>query len=190
MVSTQENQNFLASFEHLPNELFIKIVSYLTGTDAIMAFADLNYRFQCLIFEICQTLNFTSISKSNFDIIFRYQQTNRWHSLKLSDGNDTPGQVRYFFENYSLIRNFSQLQSLSIIKIDPFNDYPLLSQLPFLTNLVSLEIESICGNNISEFDLPKLKKLTLSSCAHTNWLKVKKILQNYNFIISLEFFSN
>ena len=94
--------------------------------------------------------------------------------MKLSDDTNTPGQVEYFFKNYFLIDNFSQLRSLSVVRIKPLNQSLLLSQLPFLTNLVSLRIESICGNNISDFDLPQLKKLIFSSCANTNWLKVKK----------------
>ena len=55
-----------------------------------------------------------------------------------------------------------------------FNQYSLLSeQLSFLSNLVTLEIESVCGNYIPEFDLPALKKLACSSCTNTSWLKVK-----------------
>ncbi|CAF1252503.1 unnamed protein product [Rotaria sordida] len=181
MVNKQKNQNFFTLFENIPNELFIEILSYLIATDAVIAFSNLNYRFQCLIFEFCQSFDLTSISKNKFDIIFQYHNTNRWHSLKLSDDNNTPGQVKYFFENYFFIDNFSQLQSLSIIKIKPFNQYPLLSQLPFLTNLISLKIESICGNNISEFNLPKLKKLIFSSCANTNWLK------NFSEIETIEY---
>ncbi|CAF3977558.1 unnamed protein product [Rotaria sordida] len=181
MANKQKNQNFFTLFENIPNELFIEILSYLIATDAVIAFSNLNYRFQCLIFEFCQSFDLTSISKNKFDIIFQYHNTNRWHSLKLSDDNNTPGQVKYFFENYFFIDNFSQLQSLSIIKIKPFNQYPLLSQLPFLINLISLKIESICGNNISEFNLPKLKKLIFSSCANTSWLK------NFSEIETIEY---
>ncbi len=43
-----------------------------------------------------------------------------------------------------------------------------------MTPLVALEIGSVCGNHIPEFDLPTVKKLTASSCANTSWLKVKE----------------
>jgi hypothetical protein len=183
MVNKQRNHNILTLFENLPNELFIEILSYLAATDAVIAFSYLNYRFQCLIFKFCQSFDFTSISKNKFDIIIQSHNTNRWHSLKLSDSDKTPGQVKYFFENYSLIDNFCQLQSLSIVKLKPSNQYPLLSQLRFLTNLVTLKIESICGCSFSEFDLPRLKKLSFSSCANTNWLKVKKENKNCRILI-------
>jgi len=184
MVTKQENQNLITLFEHLPNELFIEILSYLNAVDAIITLSNLNYRFQCLVFEFCQSFDFTSISKNKFDFIFQNSNKNRWNSLKLSDGNKTPGQVKYFFENYSLMDNFSQLQSLFIINLKPLNQYSLLFQLPFLTNLVILKIESICGNNISEFNLPKLKKFIFNSCANTNWLQVKrKIRKLYQEIV-------
>jgi hypothetical protein len=187
MASKQRNQNIFTLFENLPNELFIEILSYLTATDAFIAFSYLNYRFQCLILKFCQSFDLTSISKSKFDIIIQSHDTNRWDSLKLSDDDKTPGQVKYFFENYSLLNNFSQLKSLSIIKMKPSNQYPLLSQLRFLTNLVSLQIESICGCSFSEFDLPRLKKLTFSSCTNTSWLKVKKENENYRIVINYFF---
>ena len=122
--------------------------------------------------EYCRSFDLTSIGKSHFDLIFQYHKTNRWHSLKLSDDENTPGQVQYFLERYPSLDRFSELQFLSIVKM--FNQYSLLSeQLSFLSNLVTLEIESVCGNYIPEFDLPALKKLTCSSCTNTSWLKVK-----------------
>ncbi|CAF1586063.1 unnamed protein product [Adineta steineri] len=149
----------------------MEISSYITSTDAVIAFSNLNSRFQDLLTELCHTFDFSSISKKNFDTIFQYQNTNRWHSLKLSDDEHTRGQVKYFFENHSLTDKFSQLQSLSIVKMKTNSPYPLFSQLPSLSNLVSLEIESICGENIPEFELPNLKKLIFGSCPNTNWLK-------------------
>ncbi|CAF1273594.1 unnamed protein product, partial [Adineta steineri] len=114
----------------------------------------------------------------SFDLIFKYHKTNRWHSLKNSDDINSSGQVKYFFENDFLINNDAQLKSSSIIKIQSFNQYPLLFQLPFLTNLVSLQIESICENSISHFDLPQLKKLIFSSCINISCLKI--IINNWS----------
>ncbi|CAF3974016.1 unnamed protein product, partial [Rotaria sp. Silwood1] len=172
MANNQENQNFYTLFENLSNELFIEILSYLNTSDAFIAFFNINYRIQCLIFEYCHSFDFTEITITKFDIIFQYHDTNRWHSLKLSDDeNKTPGQIKYFFEKNSFNNHYSQLQSLSITKIKSINQYVLLSQLPFLTNLVTLQIEPICGHHISEFYLPNLKKLIFSSCANTDWIK-------------------
>ncbi|CAF2741970.1 unnamed protein product [Rotaria sp. Silwood2] len=158
-------------FESLPNEIFIEILSYTTCVDAAIAFLNLNLRFQSLLAEFCRKFDFTSISKKNFDTIFQYQNTDEWHSMKLSDAEHTPGQVAYFFENHGFIDKFSQLRSLSIVNIIPNYPCPLFTQLPCLSNLVSLEIESLCGDNIPEFELPNLKKLTFTSCPNTCWLK-------------------
>ncbi len=119
----------------------------------------------------------------------------KWTKSKLSDDEHTPGQVKYFFENHSLTGKFSQLQSLSIIKIKGDKPYSLLSQLPSLPNLVSLEIEPLCGKNIPEFELPNLKKLIFSSCPNTSWLKVSnqvkliELKRMDSFFISVEFCS-
>ncbi|CAF1952868.1 unnamed protein product [Rotaria magnacalcarata] len=171
MASKQNNQNGVTLFESIPNEIFVEILSYITSIDAVIALSNLNWRFQKLLIEFCHTFDFTSISKKKFDAIFQYQNTNRWHSLKLSDAKHTPGQVSYFFENHALANKFSQLRSLSIVNIIPNHPYPLFAQLSSLSNLVSLEIESLCGENIPEFKLPNLKKITFSSCPNTSWLK-------------------
>ena len=104
MANKQQSQDFFTLFEYLANELFIEILSYLTAADAVVALSSRNYRFQCFIFEFCQSFDFTSISKNKFDVVFRYHNTNRWHSLELSDDNYTPGQVKYFFTNTSSAR--------------------------------------------------------------------------------------
>jgi hypothetical protein len=174
MASKQYDWNGVTLLESIPNEIVIEILSYMTSVDAVIAFSNLNSRFQSLLDEFCHAFDFTSISKKNFDIIFQCQNTNRWHSLKLSDAAHAPGQVTHFFENYALTVNFSQLRSLSIVNTTPYHSYPLFAQLPSLSNLASLQIESLCGDDIPEFELPNLKKLTLRSCPNTGWLKVRR----------------
>ncbi|CAF3662494.1 unnamed protein product [Rotaria sp. Silwood1] len=63
------------------------------------------------------------------------------------------------------------------------HSYPLFPQLPSLSNLVSLEIESVCGENIPEFELPTLKKLIFSSCPNTSWLKNFSGLETIEYTI-------
>ncbi|CAF1293938.1 unnamed protein product [Adineta steineri] len=59
--------------------------------------------------------------------------------------------------------------------------YNILSQLSFLSNLVSLTIKSICGQTMSQFNLPNLKKLVFSSCKNINWI------QNFSQLDSIEY---
>ena len=191
MAGKQQNRNDAMLFERMPNEIFIEVLSYMTCINAVIAFSTLNSRFQSLLIEFCHRFNFTSVSKKNFDIVFQNQDTNRWRSLKLHDGDYTPGQVNYFFETHSLIDKFCQLRNLSIMKLKPNHPYPLFTQLPSLSNLVSLEIEPLCGHNILEVELPNLKKLTFSSCPNTSWLKVRKQIKLFELqrIILLLFYS-
>jgi hypothetical protein len=36
-------------------------------------------------------------------------------------------------------------------------------------------MKSVCGQRMSKFDLPQLKKLVVWSCRNTDWLKVIKL---------------
>jgi hypothetical protein len=142
--------------------------------------------------------DFKSISKAKFDLVLQQHDRLRWKSLQLSNDDDTPGQIEYFIENYPLIKHFSQLQSLSILKLKssdrlkilidhfislaistskpPYTYEILVDQLRSLTNLQSLTIESICGTAMTNLNFPKLKRLVLSSCRNTKWIMV--ILKN------------
>lgn len=159
--------------EDIPNEIIVTILSYLCATQAVIGFSKLNSRFENLLREFCLNFDLTSIGKNNFDLVLQIQNTNQWKSLKLSDDNYTPGQVTYFFEKYSFINQFSELQNLSLIGLEHRRSDPIFTQLPSLVNLVSLEIKSVCEANIPEIDLPNLKKLKFSSCSSTNWLAVR-----------------
>ncbi len=172
MGKRRQKSNRSKLFEYLPNEIFAEIFSYLNGVDAVFAFSKLNHRFQCLVFEYCQSFDFQSISKSQFDLVSQYHNTKRWKSLRISNDKHTPDFVEYFCQVYSLINDFPQLQSLAIANLSPNNNYTIFSQLPSLTNLVSLKIELICGENMSPFDLPNLKRLAFASCTNIHWIKV------------------
>jgi hypothetical protein len=168
------NKNCSTLLEYFPNELFNGIFSYLNGIDGIYAFSYLNYRFQCLLFNYhYQSFDFTSINKHKFDIVFQFFDAQQCKSFNLSNDDYTYGQIDYFFQNYSLIQLFSQLESLSIVSLKSLNESLLLSQLPFLSNLVSLTLKPICGEKMSEFNLPNLKKFVFGSCTNTNWIRVR-----------------
>lgn len=166
--------------EHLPNELFVEIFSYMNGIDTIFAFSQLNNRFECLLLKCCQSFNFKSISKRKFDFILqKYKNIFQCKSLQLCNDDNTPGQIEYFCKYYSLITLCPYLESLSILKIEPIYGYTfLLEQLQSLTNLKLLIIESICGETMFKFNLPKLKRLILKSCTNTKWINVNIIIRN------------
>ena len=108
MANKQDNRYFYTLFENLPNELFIEILSYLNAIDAFIAFFNLNYRFQCLIFEYCHSFDFTKINKTKFDIIFQYHNTPKFTvDFKHDYGVDTSfgysGDLLSLKQNHTLL---------------------------------------------------------------------------------------
>jgi hypothetical protein len=185
---TNRKENEIIIFEDLPNELFCQIFSYLSGVDTVFAFSLLNRRFQCLLKEYCHGFDFQLINKMKFDIIFEQYNKQWWKSLKLSN-EDIPGQIEYFFQCYSLIDEISQLKSLSLLNIESMNKSILLSQISFLTNLVSLTLKPICGRILLNIDLSKLKRLVVTSCRNTEWIKVGLLKCTRFYLLVLGLFS-
>jgi hypothetical protein len=172
MSKEQIHQSPDTLLEHLPNELLAHILTYLTGVDAVFAFSRLNNRFQCLLLEYCSIFDFKSISKAKFDLVTRQHETRRWRSLQLSNDDDTPGQINLFCQPFLLIEHIAQLQSLSLLKMKPNTACTILSELSSFTHLVSLTMESVCGQSMLPLDLPVLKRLVIRSCKYGDWMKV------------------
>ncbi|CAF1534581.1 unnamed protein product, partial [Adineta steineri] len=171
--------------EDLPNELFVGIFSYLNGVDTVFAFLSLNNRFQKLLRKYCKIFDFKSSSKLQFDTIFDQYSTKRWKSLQLSNDDQTSGQIEYCFQRYPLSVYFTQLESLSLLKMK-INNLPILSELSFLTNLTSLKIGFICGEIISMYDLSdlkQLKRLVITSCFNTRWTNKFSQLDTLEYVI-------
>jgi hypothetical protein len=154
----------------LPNEVFIEIFSYLNGVDAVFAFGNVNRRFQCLLLESCQYFNLKSISKMKFDFICEEYRIERCKSLRLCNNEYSRGQIGQFFRCYRLMEFCCELECLSLLKIE--SCCPIFDQFPFLINLHSLTIKSICGRTMRKFSLPKLRRLVLRSCRNTQWIEV------------------
>ncbi|UJR10299.1 hypothetical protein I4U23_014505 [Adineta vaga] len=170
MSSAKRFKHDLTVLETLPNELFLEIFSYLTGVVNICAFSQLNNRFQSLISQYCYTFDCKSIAKTELDYIIRHHDIKQWRLLRLSDDDDTPGQVTYFCRQFDLAQSFSHLEALSIINTQCSITTSILPQLTLFNCLVSLSIGSICGKTIPVVDIVALKHLTITSCIHTNWL--------------------
>ena len=179
-ISTTENippskrsEAALTSLEQLANELFLDIFDYLTDVDIVYSFSQLNTRFQTLILNYCHTIDFKSISKSRFDIIIQQHHPKYWRSLRLSNDNETPGQIEVFARLYPFDQHLLHLQSISFIHIQPNYHNVFLSQLHSLIHLVSLTMKSVCGKYLSRINLPSLKHLVVSSCAYGDWMMVR-----------------
>lgn len=177
MARQEQFQTFETHFERVPNEILLEILSYMTHVDAVVAFANLNIRFQNLLAEWCHTFDLTSVSKKTFDIIFQQKRLYRWDTLKLSDGERTPGQITYFLEQFEYSEKFSTVRSLSILNLKPNFDYSFFSQIQSLPNLLSLEMDLSNSKNIPNIQLPNLKKLRVIACGDTKWLLVSTAIE-------------
>ncbi|CAF3390938.1 unnamed protein product [Rotaria sp. Silwood1] len=167
----------------LPNELFLEVFEYLNGVDIIYAFSQLNNRFQHLLINYVHTFDFTSITKAKFDYVTQHHDIHRWKSLRLSEDEQTPGQIRLFAQLFPFSQYISQLQSLSIINMKPSFAKIILSQFISFDHLISLTITTICGENIQPFKLPSLKQLVFTGCKHNNWIKNFHCLESVEYTI-------
>ncbi|CAF0747201.1 unnamed protein product [Rotaria sordida] len=170
-------------FEHLPNELFVEIFGYLNGVDAVYAFSQLNIRFQRLLNYYVNNFDFKSVSKAKFNYITQLHDIHRWRSLCLSNDDNTPGQIKYFSQLFPPNEYIHQLESLTVLHMKPENAQEFLLQIRSLNNLVSLSIGLICGLNIQSMELPSLKRLVLTSCKHTYWIKNFHCLKSLQYTI-------
>ena len=164
------------SIEQLPNELFVEIFGYLNGIDTVYAFSQLNNRFQSLLNNYVNIFDFKSISKAKFDFVTQHHDIHQWRSLRLSEDDQTPGQIKLFCQLFPPAQYISQLQSLAVLNMQPKYAQDFLSQLISFDHLVSLTIGKICGQKIQPIDLPSLKQLVVTSCPHTDWIMVSAFI--------------
>jgi hypothetical protein len=158
--------------EQLPNELFIEIFAFLSGVDTVYAFSQLNTRFQSLLIQHVNSFDFQSISKAKFDYVIQHHDIQQWRSLRLSEDDQTSGQIILFCQLYPSHQYISQLKSLCVVNMTPKYAQEFISQLVSFDHLVSLEIGNICGEKIQPFELPSLKRLVVTACKHTAWMMV------------------
>lgn len=172
MTSKKRHRYDGKSIELLPNELFLEIFSYLRNADVICAFARLNQRFQYLARNSYDKLDLKCVSKTKFDYVTHSRQIQHCRSLRLSDDDQTPGQINYFFRSFPMAKHLSQLESLTMINMRPQTALMIFPELTSFTQLVSLSIGSICGKLLPVLEFPSLRHLVIDSCMHTQWMKV------------------
>ena len=108
----------VVSLNTLPVGILYRIFDNLDGQTIL-----LSLRYVCKrLHTIADTykwyqLDFSSISKQNFDFICRLIHPENVISLILSDDNETPGQIRLFLSLFH-IDQFIRLHSLTLIRVD------------------------------------------------------------------------
>ena len=163
----------LTLLENLPNEVFMEIFVYLSSVDLVYAFVQQNMRFLTLINYCMDSVDFKSVSKMKFDCVGRYHNMHQWRMLRLSEDEQSPGQIRHFCQRYPLDQYFPQLQSLSAVNMPVSYAGEFVLQLVSFDHLDSLEIGNICGESIPHsFRLSSLRRLVVTACQHNSWMLV------------------
>jgi len=158
MGTTNNKIRMKMKFESLPNEILIECFEYLNGSDIIYAFQGLNSRFQILIENIPLRINFQMVNKTTFDRFCKKMLQNpslkqQIYSIKLSDSIDTCKQIQTFLSFFSL-KEFAQLQSLILIKMDVNHIQKIQSMLPSLENLRRFSFDCCDRNDNLLMTLP------------------------------------
>ncbi|UJR17086.1 hypothetical protein I4U23_003983 [Adineta vaga] len=170
--------------EYLPNEIFREILSYLNNIHTLVVFSSLNYRLQCLASKYCTSFDFKSMKKTRFDRIFQQYPTQQWKSLQLFDDDDTPGQIQYFIEQYASVKDFNQVQSLSLMNSNALDTNQLSKISSILENVVSLSIGEIDDTGIDKLNFCKLKYLRITDEKGNSWFQKLSQVESleYNMI--------
>ncbi|CAF1261568.1 unnamed protein product [Rotaria sordida] len=172
------------NLESLSNELLLDLFEYISVIHLLRAFRGLNARFDALLFthfEIYGHLDFQSVSKHDFDIVCQQHLPSiidRIISLRLSDDDDTPQQIDIFISYGFTLRQFLQLQTLSLYYLCSYETtmkiIEELHHLPYLTHVNFINNHFLCDETDSEnmintiWSLPKLTHCHLNINFHQN----------------------
>ncbi|CAM2729389.1 unnamed protein product [Rotaria socialis] len=132
----------ICAFDLLPIELVHVIFNYFLAQEILHSFTNVSDYVDSILFSYSShRLNFSSISKSTFDLVCRYIRPSQVISLTLSNANDTSGQSDLFLTHFR-IEQFIQLRSLRLIEIELDSLESIFSNLTHLTLLRSLTYET------------------------------------------------
>ncbi|CAF1269393.1 unnamed protein product [Adineta ricciae] len=121
--------------DQLPTELFYLLFDYFWAHEIFFSFTSLNRRINSIIKSYhAYHLNFESIRKCDFTQICESVRPEQVISLILSDKNDTPNQSTLFL-SYFQIEQFTNLRSISLIKIEYKSLHRILLDLSELKQL-------------------------------------------------------
>ena len=146
--------------ESLANEVLLDIFESLSVVDLLYGFYALNSRLNRLISEHLRSfgLDFRSISQSKFNQICRQSLPriiDDVRFLRLSNDDETPQQIDLFLQYGFSLRQFSQLQSLSLC--DLCSDGLMTSMVLEWSHLSNLTRLTLAGCYLSYNQLDALR---------------------------------
>ena len=133
----------------LPVELLHHVFSYLSAHEIFYAFTNVTSYIDAVLTTYSPNqVNFKSISRGHFDLICQHLIPAQVIALTLSDDKDTPGLTRLFLSRFQ-IHQFTRLQALRLIEIEPKFSETVVSQMVTLKHLRSF---CYCPSNQNNSD--------------------------------------
>ncbi|UJR16992.1 hypothetical protein I4U23_003890 [Adineta vaga] len=125
---------FQLLLDQFPVEIIFDVFKYFTASEILYSFYNFSrYLRQCIRSYQKYKINFTSISKNEFDQICKIIRPDQILALTLSDDEETPGQTALFFTRFP--RFEQQFIRLECLHIRNFEEFPGLSQMESLHTL-------------------------------------------------------
>ena len=164
------------NLESLPNGIILILFEYFSLFELFEYFRGLNSRFNNLLYQEFNKfqLDLRSLSQTRFDEIcqnYAPSILNQIISIHLSNDYDTPQEIQLFLSQYSKLRQFIHLESLSISNFQSKQILDeIMNECSHLPHLTHLTIQ--CRIEMSEHDkqhlfnqiwsLSKLKSIHLN----------------------------
>ena len=154
----------MSTLESLCNELLIDLFEYFNVVDLLPSFADLNHRFNSLLFGYCRTFraDFRSILKKDFDQFdekyFRSIKSQIFY-LRVSNAPKTPDQCARLWCDYFTLGQFKNLRSLTLYKLDSqllLQNPDFFVDLNYLRHLTHLKFVNCFFSDVKDTDLQRL----------------------------------
>ncbi|CAF1347855.1 unnamed protein product [Rotaria sordida] len=153
-----DEPNNTTNFELLPNEIFLYLFNYMDSVDLLHAFYGLNSRFNRLLYEEFRSyrFHFDLFSKRQFDMICQRHLPfiiGRFIFLRLSDSDETPGQINHFFSYIPSMSYLTHLRCLIFYKLCSYETLiKIVHEFHHLSSLTYLELKS-CSFRLDKIDM-------------------------------------
>ena len=162
--------------ENLPTEIIYMIFDYLSPHHILHAFLNINSLFNGMLSNYHNyKLNFKSISRAQFDLVYHHINPNQVVSLTLSDLEDTPDLSALFFRSFRLA-DFNRLRMLKLIIIENESWTNILPYLQTNNNRPQLSIELLTENQVFPMEV----------FLYTTQIRIDTIEQLVSHYISLQ----
>ena len=171
--------------DHFPVELIFNIFTYLNTAEILHSFYSFSrYLRKCIRTYDGYKVNLKSISKRQFDQIFQTIRPDQILTLTLSDDEETPGQMSFFFTLFPAFeQSFTRLECLHIRNLEACRILQPMNVLHTISiDFAQWPVPSFQIANIQTFD-EKLASIFRLPTLHTLILNKESVNNRFNIQI-------